>query len=746
MTSSPRAAAGAVAVLFLALHLPYLPASLEDLDSVNAALALRAVDAGARQPLPPGNVLFVAAGRIIHLAIANEARALGLLSGVAAALGALAAFALFQRIDERWPPGLACAAMAVAMTSPIYWFTAARPLGDAAGLSAALFAQSGLLAASALPALNIAAFGAALAVGVRAQTFWLTTPLFVYVVRGWRRKERRRALWQSALAYVAGLCGWGVPLIVLSGGLSAYWRAMLGRRIEEVNDVRTLWTSPGVRELTRGLYYLFVAPWALWSVAAVVIVFALVGGLLMARYARHAAVVLLVAFAPYVLFALLFQQGGATRYALPLVVPMAYLAVRGAAAFGWRPGLAVAVIVSMFNAHIGGTSIAAYARQKAPAFQLLDDMQRATSHGGAPAIAMDRRESLDLRQPLAWTGRRAVGSAERLASPPQHEWLQAVGYWLRGGRRPVWFIADPLRADVDLIQHGDPVKYRWRIPYPELIAGVRPNEMDWYSIAQPEWFVGPGWALNLEAEELAERSRSGLAYGPISGRVRGDAWAGGALALGGRNLDPAQHTVSVAIGDRLYSGEIAVAPGVFAEILTLPLTSREPEPAASGSPGTYDTLIVSAGPGAHVAIDQFDVSNTRAVWLFGDGWQAQEWDPATGARWRWLSEKGEILVHDPGRVVRLHIEGESPRHYFSRPSRLIVRAGRTVALDETIGADFSFDVTLPRDLFGAPVSTITFETDQVYVPAERSSRSADRRHLGLRILRCEVRSADSPVS
>jgi hypothetical protein len=34
---------------------------------------------------------------------------------------------------------------------------------------------------------------------------------------------------------------------------------------------------------------------------------------------------------------------------------------------------------------------------------------------------------------------------------------------------------------------------------------------------------------------------------------------------------------------------------------------------------------------------------------------------------------------------------------------------------------------------------IVLETDQVYAPADRSRRTADRRHLGLRIFKCELK-------
>ena len=49
--------------------------------------------------------------------------------------------------------------------------------------------------------------------------------------------------------------------------------------------------------------------------------------------------------------------------------------------------------------------------------------------------------------------------------------------------------------------------------------------------------------------------------------------------------------------------------------------------------------------------------------------------------------------------------------------------------------DFSLDV--PIENAG---DTIVLETDQTYVPAERSRRTQDRRHLGLRILTCELRA------
>src|SRR5690348_14731733 len=66
-----------VAAAWLALHLPFLAPSLEDIDSINFALGLHHFDPGLHQPHPPGYPVFIAAGRIslalIHLFAAGLA-------------------------------------------------------------------------------------------------------------------------------------------------------------------------------------------------------------------------------------------------------------------------------------------------------------------------------------------------------------------------------------------------------------------------------------------------------------------------------------------------------------------------------------------------------------------------------------------------------------------------------------------------------------------------------------------------
>ena len=77
---------GLLAVVFFSFHLRYLPASLEDLDSINFALGVRHFDVAEHQPHPPGYPVYIAAAKAINAAIGNEVAALAALSVVAAAL------------------------------------------------------------------------------------------------------------------------------------------------------------------------------------------------------------------------------------------------------------------------------------------------------------------------------------------------------------------------------------------------------------------------------------------------------------------------------------------------------------------------------------------------------------------------------------------------------------------------------------------------------------------------------------
>ena len=189
-----------------------------------------------------------------------------------------------------------------------------------------------------------------------------------------------------------------------------------------------------------------------------------------------------------------------------------------------------------FNAFLGVQAMYWYSRVEAPAFQMLDDM-RASARPPAPVLAMHRRDELDLRRPILWAGLPALDA--RFASPPKHEWLEVVKYWNGGGRRPVWFVADPPRSDLALFRRQrPPVRYRWPFDIPLVLGGVRPNEMDWYEIDPPDWYLGEGWAITPETAGVAREDGRGPGRGGIQGWIR--RWPGPAtLMVGGRNLGSA---------------------------------------------------------------------------------------------------------------------------------------------------------------------------------------------------------------
>jgi hypothetical protein len=728
---SPRAiatVAGAVA-FFLTYHVRYLPASLEDLDSINFALGVRRFDVALHQPHPPGYPVYIAVAKIVasFASATSVPYVLGAISAVAGTLGIVALVWLFERLSdddrELWP---AIAAAAIAISAPLYWVMAARPLSDTIGLVAAVAVQAMTLTATTDGGLVAAAACAGLAAGIRSQVLWLTVPLIAYRCLV-RRPARAPAV---GAALVGGIVAWFVPMVVATGGFAVYRRALVEQGAEDLSGIRMLWTTPTPRALIETLYFSFVAPWAIPAVAAVVLVFAAAGLIVLARRRSPSLGLIAIAFGPYLVFDMLFQEFVTVRYALPLVVPIAWLATTGMRTLP-RPAAVVAIVaIVMLDAHLGGRSIAALSREPAPIFRALHDMARTARDSAPVVLAPDRRQSFDLRRPLVWLGDQAPRVERQLPSPPQHEWLEAVRYWDSGGRSPVWFVVDPRRAAIDLVQHRRPAEYRWSLPYPALMSGTRPNDLDWYRVDRPEWYVGEGWSLTPESAGVADADRRGLAFGPIEGRIRRDL-AGGLFVFGGRAFDlTARPRLTASVAGRTIA-DVMAAPGPFLVVGRLPTELS----AADGS--DYLRVTVTADPPARVGIEQFDASVSRPLLGFGAGWHERELNPTTGDEWRWMSDRVEIQYTTPPSGAVLRIEGESPRKYYPRDSQLIVRSGATVLLRAMLPKDFSVDVAIPP---AAEPSTLVIETDQTHVPAEgRWCRSGDRRRLGLRIFKCEFR-------
>src|SRR5207342_1102723 len=121
------------------------------------------------------------------------------------------------------------------------------------GLGVAVAAQALLLrGARDGGALVIGALIAGLAAGIRTQTVPLTLPMFAYALVA----QRHRGVWllrPIGALVVAGLA-WAVPLLVLSGGVDGYLRALGTQAGEDFAWVDMLWANPSPRAIAFALY------------------------------------------------------------------------------------------------------------------------------------------------------------------------------------------------------------------------------------------------------------------------------------------------------------------------------------------------------------------------------------------------------------------------------------------------------------------------------------------------------------
>ena len=385
----------------------------------------------------------------------------------------------------------------------------------------------------------LAAFAAGLAIGLRTQTAWLTLPLLVLVIADRAGRSAAAAIVGSAVTFTAGVLCWALPLVIASGGPAAYWQAIASQAGEDLEGVDMLFTSTRpLWRLAMNLLQTFVLPWGPLPLAVVVLTLAALGIVVLLRRDRRGLVLLAGAAAPYAIFHLVWQENVTTRYALPIVPPIALLAAIGLRGLpGWAgwAGTPGPGALGRWTARVGATAIAvlalaaglpaltAYTREPAPVFRLFADMRSA----GRPedvVVAMHRRGHADTRRVRGWVG--PAGFPWRLLDAPTgHEWLELVRYWREGGAGRTWLLADLRRTDLALI---DPVSrhanghYDWSTPFAAgVVGGTRPGALDWVVIdGPPAWFLGQGWALSPEIAGVSNVDGKGPSRGGAVGWMR----------------------------------------------------------------------------------------------------------------------------------------------------------------------------------------------------------------------------------
>jgi hypothetical protein len=195
---------------------------LYDLDSVNFALAMRRFDPRVHQPHPPGYFLYISAGRLLNITFHDANLSLVVLS----ILASCALVIVIYKITLDWfGPMPAQFAGLFFLLSPLAWFHGIVALTY---IVEAFF--SGLLgylcwridygrARLILPAAIILGVSA----GVRPSSLVFLAPLFLFSLRNASPKGR----WTGLAALALTLTAWFVPMIAASGGLHAYFDALV---------------------------------------------------------------------------------------------------------------------------------------------------------------------------------------------------------------------------------------------------------------------------------------------------------------------------------------------------------------------------------------------------------------------------------------------------------------------------------------------------------------------------------------
>jgi len=753
-----RLLALAAALIVLSAHLVHQPKTLEDIDSINFALGVESFDVIRHQPHPPGYPLFIGLANVSTAAVGlvrpgwdrdrRAATGLAIWGALACALG-IFVFATFWR-EVGLAEDTARLAAIVTVTAPLFWLTASRPLTDVPGLVLAVAVQVWLLRGlkrirdpRGLPTSlwMLATFAAGLIVGFRSQSMWLTGPFIVWGVGVLAMQQRWRAIVGTIAAGAAGVLLWLAPLM-LASGVDRYLTVVWNQSADDFAGPHMLAVSLTWRRFATYMGHTFVNPWQVRTFAHVVAGLALIGGAGMAWRRQRALAIVLVGFLPYLVFHLAFQETITTRYALPLVVPVAGLAVAALASGGPRLAVAGSVALVIASLVYGEPRLSAYAADGAPAFRAFQDMQRtAASASERPVVKMHHQVWWAVRRVADWY--RPVWDIGPQPFPGDREVRSVVEHFRSGNRRPVWFLAHLPRSDLAAFDHRTSTLTGTYVVAPklrELIGGARTDTFAWWSLQPPGWMLGPGWSLTPELAGMTGQDRALGNTGPAEAYVRRQPGALRVL-VGGRYLGPdggPASRLSVSIDDRpVEEWLVSSNPRWFVRWLDVPDGSGQ----GADAYARLRVRVTSETGGAlpPVGLEQFDAAPPdESMYALTTGWWEQEQNPDTGLFWRWTTGRSTIEVRGADRDRTMTFSGESPLKYFDTPLQVTIRAGDRVLGTYTIGQDFSQSTVVPADALKAAGGVLTIETNKTFKPADKGS-SPDQRDLGLRLYAVSVK-------
>lgn len=747
-------------LVFFAAHVRNLPRTLEDLDSVNFALGVEKFDVGDHRPHPPGYPVYIALAKastaIVRAAAPSWDRDRAAAGGLAL-LGLIAGSAAVLVFTDFWMavglgPAPAFFAAILAIVSPLFWFTAARPLTDTPALVAAVAIQTlfirGLRAMRAAPPTLPrrwlwAALASGLLIGLRSQTMWLTGPLLVWCAADLALARRGRDALALVGAAALGALLWALPLVWLSGGLHRYLALLGSQGQADFYGVEMLATTPTWRLLRIALFRTFVWPWVSPALGYAVLLCAGFGLVLLVARGRRIFAAVLLSFWPYLVFHLTYQETLTLRYALPIVVPIAGLAVIGLSIVRTRYAAIAVATAAAVCLWLAQPRLELYAREGSGLFRAFQDMQRALpTMPERPILRMHHQVWWGIQRELDWY--RPSWDVGPQPHPGEREWLAIVDHWRSGSTGPIWFLTDVSRTDIAVFdprarslrgQYELPAEARRLMPTPRL------EDINWWEIRRPGWMLGNGWALTPElagmtaADRAAPHQRGAEAFllrrsTPLT------------LMIGGRYLSPAGSSPAVVTADLdgrvVAQWRLSGDPIWFVQWIDLPNGTGD-------GAGPYARLTVRvaaddpAKPAALVGLEQFDAAPPEDVILaFAEGWQEPEEDPRTGQSWRWTSDRSVLQVRSGPGDFTLTLAGESPLKDFDHAPTVVVLAGSRELGRFSPTSAFTQEIDLPGSALSAAAGRITIQTNLTFVPGERGP-TPDRRRLGLKLTKVEIR-------
>ena len=717
----------AASVAVLLSRVLFLPPTLEDIDSVNFALALERFDPRLHQPHPPGYPVYIALARWVHAAVADPATALSLLSALAQTALVAPLFALFSQLGST--PVRALLGTLLVLFCPVLWFNGARPMSDSVGLLFVISSQALLLRSldkvTTLPAASLLA---GLALGVRLQTGALTIPLWLFAV------ARTRKFWAPGLALAGGVLLWAIPLVIASGGPAGYGRAF-AQTMGDAAGSEPVVVGFTVNRAARALVKVAIAPWASATLGGFVTFLAGIGFLAAARRRPATLAIASLAFLPYLLMHTVVQQVETVRYSLPYIPWIAWLTIEGLGFLGER----VRSPVHLERAIVGGV-VTASAALTLPALALYHVWP------SPPYAALAMVESQAVK-PRDWAlgghymfwryFRLRPEGMEVLSATPGQALPRLSKHFRTGDERRVMFLADPRRTDLATFSRGAARllgRWEWPVQIRPFLSGARPTETELFAIDPPLFFSGPGWLLSLESGRIEDLARDPRREAYLKS-MREPSF----LLLAGIPTGPAEGCVLDIEVPGVLAGEAPCGASVVRGYFLPP----------TDDPSIYLLLSAvsrrnEAPTGMPFALQDLDYGPLSAAgFVHADGWFFPEKDEDSRP-FRWASPRARSLLHIPAGGARLIVEGIAPLEYLGADiSMEISEDGVTLAAARLNERRFRLEAVFKG---GDPAfHEIVLSTSRGFVP-DAIQKNGDLRLLALRVYTFKLLSGASETT